>query len=87
MFKIIRIKSFLIHIVSWSSFCFTGVRESKWVNVYYEFESTESGRWFTSGDAYLWEFTDRWFYFLGLPIWRLYFNYENKGIYDSENYN
>jgi hypothetical protein len=86
MFKLSRIKPFLIHVVRCSSFFFTGIKESKWVNVHYEFESAESGRWFTSGDAHLWEFTDRWIYFLGLPIWRLYFNAEDKGIYDTENY-
>ena len=73
MFKLSRIKPFLIHVVRCSSFFFIEIKESKWVNVHYEFESAESGRWFTSGDAHLWEFTDRWIYFLGLPIWRLFF--------------
>ena len=57
------------------------VKENKWMNVHFEFESTESGALFTSGDEYLWEFTERWIYFLGFPILRLYFNAENLGLF------
>lgn len=65
-----------------SSFFYTGIKESKWENVHFEFESVDGGAWFTSGDEYLWQFTERWIYFIGLPIWRLQFKAENKGRYE-----
>ena len=77
-----KMKALRVYAARCSSFFYTGIKESKWVNIHFEFESADGGAWFTSGDEYLWEFTERWFYFLGLPIWRLYFNAENKGKYE-----
>lgn len=77
-----KLKALRIYAVRCSSFFYTGIKESKWENIYFEFESVDGGAWFTSGDEYLYEFTERWVYFLGLPIWRLQFKAENKGIYE-----
>jgi hypothetical protein len=77
-----KLKALRIYAVRCSSFFYTGIKESKSQNVHYEFESADGGAWFTSGDEYLWEFTERWIYFLGLPIWRTYFKAENKGLYE-----
>ncbi len=65
---------------------FTGIKEKKWTNVHYDFESADGGAWFTSGDERLYEFTERWVYFLGLPVWRLYLGVKDKGLYDIDNY-
>jgi len=77
-----KLKELLIYYIKHSSFFYTGIKENKWRNIHFEFESAESGVWYTSGDEYLWEFTERWIYFIGLPIWRLYHNAENKGKYN-----
>ncbi len=82
-----KLKALRIYAVRCSSFFYTGIKESKWENIHFEFEIDNTSwftkpTWFTSGDEYLWEFTERWIYFLGLPIWRLQFKAENKGRYE-----
>ena len=68
--------------LNFKEFFYTGIKENKWTNVHYEFESADGGSWFTSGEEHLFEFTNKWIYFLGLPIWRTYFRVEDKGLYD-----
>lgn len=65
-------------------FFFTGTKTSTWQNVHQEFESTDGGGWFSSGDYYMHTFTAKWLYLFGLPIWRL--SYEtNREFYEAEN--
>ncbi len=77
-----KMKLLCKYTVRCSSFFYTGIKENKSQNVHYEFESADGGAWFTSGDEYLWELTESWVYFLGIPIWRIYFKVENKGLYE-----
>jgi hypothetical protein len=47
------------------------IKESISQSVHQEFESSDGGGWFSSGDYYLHTQKSRWIYFLGIPIWRL----------------
>jgi len=81
-----KLKSFAIQPVSLRTFFYCGVKEKKWNNVHHKIETAESGRYHAFGEARMYHFTEKWIYILGLPIWRTYFNCEDKGLYDPSPY-
>jgi len=79
-------KAFAIHTVTLRTFFYFGLKTKEWYNVHHEVETTESGKYYTFGEARMYHFTEKWLYILGLPIWRTYFNCEDKGLYDPSTY-
>lgn len=45
------------------------VKETEERSVHQEFESTDGGGWFASGDHYMYRHRLRVWYFLGIPVW------------------
>ena len=79
-------RAFAIHIVSLRTFFYCGTKVKEWNNVRHEIETAESGRYYTFGEARMYQFTEKWFYVIGIPIWRLCFNCEDKGLYEPSSY-
>lgn len=76
------LEAFAIHIVSLRTFFYCGTKVKEWDNVHHEIETTESGRYYAFGEARMYHFTEKWLYIIGIPIWRLHFNCEDKGLYE-----
>jgi len=79
-------KAFAIHIVTFRTFFYCGLKTNEWDNVHHEIETAESGRYYAFGEARMYHFTEKWFYILGLPVWRTYFNSDDKGLYEPSPY-
>ena len=63
---------------------FTGFKEIEKQSVHNEIETTESGRYFASGDEYNYVTKEKWLYILGVPIIRTHQEITNKIIFNKD---
>lgn len=67
-------------------FLFTGTKQIEWNNVHHDVETADSGRYYTFGEQRMYHFEEKWLYIFGIPVWRIYFNCEDKGLYEPSPY-